>query len=71
MATREEIRQGIMDFVDQSITVRDKLVNDFAVPPNIAKNMFETFIKHPSQTELEILSKLTLDDYYCGRGLVN
>ena len=71
MATREEIRQGIMDFVDQSITVRDKLANDFVVPPDIAKNLFETFIKHPSQSELEILSRLTLDDFYCGRGLVN
>ncbi|MDH5551913.1 MAG: glycosyltransferase [Nitrosomonas sp.] len=71
MATRQEIRRGMMDFVDQSIAVRDKLKNDFAVPPNIAKDLFETFIQHPSQAELDILSKLTLDDFYCGRGLVN
>ncbi len=70
MATRQEIRRGMMGFVDDSIMVRDKLVSDFTIPPDIAKDMFETFIKHPSQAELDILGKLTLDDYYCGRGLV-
>jgi len=71
MTTRQEIRHGMMDFVNDSIMVRDKLVSDFTIPPDIAKDMFETFIKHPSQAELDILSKLTLDDFYCGRGLVN
>ncbi len=71
MATRKEIRRGIMDFVDQSIAIRDKLVDDFTVPPDLAKTLFETFIEHPSHSEQAILSKLMLDDYYCGRGLVN
>lgn len=71
MATRQEIRRGMMDFIDQSITIRNKLVDDFTIPPDIAKTLFETFIKHPSHSELDILRKLTLDDYYCGRGLIN
>lgn len=71
MTTRSEIRRGIMDFVDQSTAIRDKLAEDFTVPPDLAKTLFETFIEHPSYSEQTILSKLMLDDYYCGRGLVN
>lgn len=71
MAMRAEIHRGIMDFVDRSITIRDKLVSDFVVPPELAKDLFEKFVEQPSESELDILSKLTLDDYYCGRGLVN
>ncbi|SFP42178.1 Glycosyl transferase family 2 [Nitrosomonas cryotolerans] len=71
MATRAEIRRGIMDFVDQSIAVRDKLLHDFEVPPDVANTLFEAFIEHPSQSEQNILGALTLDDYYCGRGLVS
>jgi predicted HAD superfamily hydrolase/LmbE family N-acetylglucosaminyl deacetylase/glycosyltransferase involved in cell wall biosynthesis len=69
--TRAEIRQGIMDFVYQSITIRDKLVGDFKVPPDIATGLFEEFIEHPSQAEKDILSALVLDDHYCGRGIVS
>ncbi|MCH9639002.1 MAG: hypothetical protein K0U40_05870 [Betaproteobacteria bacterium] len=69
--TRTAIRRGIMDFVDQSIAVRDKLAGDFTVPPDLAKAIFEAFVEHPSSAELDILGKLMLDDYYCGRGLVN
>lgn len=71
MTTRAEIRRGIMDFVTQSITIRDKLVGDFKVPPDIATNLFEEFIEHPSQSEKDILSALVLDDHYCGRGIVS
>lgn len=70
-ATRAAIRQGIMDFVDQGITMRDNLASDYVVPLEIAKELFEIFVEQPSRSELDILSKLTLDDYYCGRGLVN
>ncbi|MBS0299754.1 MAG: glycosyltransferase [Proteobacteria bacterium] len=71
MMTRTEIRRGIMDFVTQSITIRDKLVGDFKVPPDIATGLFEEFIEHPSQAEKDILSALVLDDHYCGRGIVS
>ncbi|WP_430231805.1 rhamnan synthesis F family protein [Nitrosomonas communis] len=70
-ATRAEIQRGILDFVDCSIAIRDKLISDFIVPPGTAKSLFEAFVEHPSESELKILGKLTLDDYYCGRGLVS
>ncbi len=71
MRTRAEIRRGIMDFVNQSIMIRDKLVGDYNVPADIATDLFEEFILHPSKTEKNILGKLVLDDHYCGRGLVS
>lgn len=71
MSTRAEIRRGIMDFVNQSITIRDKIISNFEVPPDIATDLFDEFIEHPSQSEKSILSTLVLDDHYCGRGLVN
>jgi LmbE family N-acetylglucosaminyl deacetylase/predicted HAD superfamily hydrolase/glycosyltransferase involved in cell wall biosynthesis len=69
--TRTEIRRGIMDFVAQSIIVRDKLTDDFLVPPDIATALFETLIENPSSAEQAILGALTLDDHYCGHGLVS
>ncbi len=71
MIIRAEIRRGIMDFVNQSIMIRDKLVSDFKVPPDIAIDLFEEFIAHPSQAEQDILGALVLDDHYCGRGIVS
>ncbi|PTN12111.1 rhamnan synthesis F family protein [Nitrosomonas aestuarii] len=71
MTTRAEIQRGIMDFVDRSIAIRAELVSDFIVPSELAKDLFETFVEQPSRSELDILRKLTLDDYYCGRGLVS
>lgn len=69
--TRAEIRRGILDFVNQSITIRDKLTNNFEVPSDIAIALFDEFINRSSQSEKEILSSLILDDHYCGRGLVS
>ncbi|PXW87646.1 glycosyl transferase family 2 [Nitrosomonas sp. Nm84] len=71
MTTRAEIRRGIMDFVNQSITIRDQLVSDFEVPPDIATALFDEFIEHPSHAEKDILGTLVLDDHYCGRGIVS
>lgn len=71
MTTRAEIQRGIMDFVHHSIGIREKLKNDFVVPQDTAQELFEAFIKHASRSEQDILEQLTLDDYYCGRGLIN
>jgi hypothetical protein len=71
MSVRAEIRRGIMDFVNQSIMIREKLISDFEVPPDIAIALFDEFIERPSQPEKDILGALVLDDHYCGRGLVS
>lgn len=69
--TRAEIRRGMMDFVNQSITIRDKLVSDFKIPSDIATALFDEFIERPSRAEKDILGALVLDDHYCGRGIVS
>lgn len=69
-ATRADIRRGILDFTHQSITIRNKLWNDFEVPPKIAETLFLQFINNPSQSESDVLRSLVLDDFYYGHGLV-
>ncbi len=71
VATRAEIRRGILDFVNQSINLRDNLLNDFEVPGEIAEDLFLQFIKNPSESETNLLRALVLDDYYYGHGLVH
>jgi len=71
MAARAEIRQGIMDFVSQSISIRDNLLNDFEVPQEIAESLFLQFINNPSKSENDLIHTLVLDDYYYGHGLVH
>jgi len=69
-ATRAEIRRGILDFTNQAITIRDKLLSDFEIPPQIAETLFLEFMDNPSQSEKDLLNTLVLDDYYYGHGLV-
>ncbi len=69
--TRAEIRRGILDFVTQSIMIRERWVSDFEVPMDIAVALFDEFIQHASPEEQRILGTIVLDDHYCGRGLVS
>ncbi len=69
--TRAEIRNGILDFVTQSIMIREQWVSDFEVPKDMAVALFDEFIQHASPAEQRILSAIVLDDHYCGRGLVS
>ncbi|WP_177166617.1 rhamnan synthesis F family protein [Nitrosomonas sp. Nm51] len=68
--TRTEIRRGILDFIHQSIAIRNNLLGDFKIPPHIAEALFLQFIENPSQSEHELLRSIVLDDYYYGHGLV-
>ena len=68
---RAEIQQGALAFVQDAIALRTQLVADFTVPPTLARSLYEAFIQDPSAAENAILSKLVLDDFYCGRGLVS
>ena len=37
----------------------------------VACQLYETFVGQLSDEEIKFLKKITLDDYYCGRGLVS
>ncbi len=69
-STRAEIRHGILDFIHQSIDIRNNLLDDFEIPAHIAETLFLQFIEKPSQFEHELLRSIVLDDYYYGHGLV-
>lgn len=68
---RAEVRKGALKFVDDAIATRTKLLGDFMVPTSLGRRLYEVLVKHPSEREVALLRELVLDDYYCGRGLVN
>ncbi len=68
---RAEIRRGALQFVADAIAARTHLLPDFAVPPSLGKDLYEILAMGPSQQEAALLRELVLDDYYCGRDLVN
>jgi hypothetical protein len=68
---RAEVRKGALKFVDDAIATRTKLLGDFVVPTSLGRRLYEILVKHPSEREVALLREVVLDDYYCGRGLVN
>lgn len=70
-ALRMEIRAGAMEFIDQALTLRNRLHPAMTIPVACAAEIFLTFMAHPAPAEREILCALALDDHYCGRSIVN
>jgi hypothetical protein len=65
------VQRGALAFVDEALSVRGSLLEDFTVPTTLANELYGEFTKSPSARELDVLQKLVLDDHYCGRGLVS
>jgi len=68
---RAEIRKGALQFVEDAISTRTNLLQDFVVPESLGRRLYEVLVKNPSEREVSLLRELVLDDYYCGRDLVN
>ncbi len=68
---RAAIRQGALKFVEDAIATRTHLLGDFVVPVALGRRLYEVLVENPSQREVGLLRELALDDYYCGRDLVN
>lgn len=68
---REELQRGILRYVDDAIKIREQLLPEFAPSTQVACQLYETFVSQLSLEEIEFLKKITLDDHYCGRGLVS
>ena len=68
---RADIRKGALQFVADAIATRTHLLGDFVVPTALGRQLYEVLVKHPSEREVALLRELVLDDYYCGRDLVN
>ncbi|PKO09667.1 MAG: hypothetical protein CVU40_10260 [Chloroflexi bacterium HGW-Chloroflexi-2] len=68
---RKEIHNGALDFVKDAVKIRNKVLPSFKPSTWTAKMLIESLFLAQSTKELEFLSKIVLDDHYCGRGLVS
>lgn len=66
----EEIRRGALDYAEDARQIREKILPDFQPSCWTAQVLWEEFLERKSPQEAEFFSKIVLDDYYCGRGLV-
>lgn len=68
-AIREEIRRGALEYSKDARRIRSVLP-DFRPSLWTAQMLAEAFLGQTSACEAEFLSRIVLDDHYCGRGLV-
>lgn len=68
---RAELQKGCIDFVKEARKIRDKLYPDFSPSLNIADELFSEFIRLHDSKDNDFIKAMTLDDDYCGRGLVS
>jgi len=68
---RRLLQQGAMDYVRDACRVRETMLPDFQPSCWTAQMLLDNFLVQKSPKETELLSKIVLDDHYCGRGLVS
>lgn len=68
---RFELQKGCMDFVRDARDIRNTLYPEFSPSLAIADSLYSEFISSCNRKENDFVKKMTLDDDYCGRGLVN
>ncbi|HBR5831580.1 TPA: hypothetical protein L9Z89_004234, partial [Klebsiella pneumoniae] len=68
---RTELQKGCMDFVRDARDIRNTLYPEFSPSLTIADSLYSEFISSCNRKENDFVKKMTLDDDYCGRGLVN
>jgi predicted HAD superfamily hydrolase len=69
-AIRDQLHTGAKDFAKESIQIRNQVFPDLKPSTQVAESLINQFLEHMTQDELEFLSKIVSDDYYCGRDLV-
>jgi predicted HAD superfamily hydrolase len=67
---KQEIRRGALDYAEDARRIRESVLPDFQPSSWTARMLIEAFLAHKSRQESTFLSKIVLDDYYCGRDLV-
>ena len=68
---RNQLLDGAMDYAKDTQRIRTTMFPDFQPSCWTAQMLIDAFLEQKSQKEIELLSKIVLDDYYCGRGLVS
>jgi hypothetical protein len=67
---RVELQQGVIRYASDARSIRERILPSYKPSCAIANQLYEAFIMQQSQLEIELLRKIALDDYYCGRGIV-
>ncbi|EQB14569.1 hypothetical protein L284_12850 [Novosphingobium lindaniclasticum LE124] len=69
--TRTEMQDAAIKFITEAATIRDDLLGEFTVSSKLCETLFARFSTHLSPNERRVFENLALDDFYCGRGIVN
>ncbi|PLX75969.1 MAG: hypothetical protein C0614_10435, partial [Desulfuromonas sp.] len=69
--TRRALQQGALKFVEEALRAREQLFGEFRVPTDLSFQLYARFVDGLAPAEKEVLSEIVLDDYYCGRDLVD
>lgn len=67
---RDEISEGCLKYAEDASKIRKTMLPAYDPQIKIAQALMEAFLSNLSKSEREFLSKIVLDDYYCGRDLV-
>ncbi len=67
---RDQIQKGAMDYVHDARFVRQNILPDYQPSCATARMLLDAFLADTSPEEKNLLAKIVLDDFYCGRGLV-
>lgn len=68
---RKWLQEGAMEYATDARRIRATMLPDFQPSCRTAQMLMDTFLTKHSQSETDLLSKIVLDDFYCGRGLVS
>jgi predicted HAD superfamily hydrolase len=67
---RKQIQKGALDYTKDARWIRETILPGFTPKRNTAKLIVEAFFTHQCLAESQMLEKIILDDYYCGKDLV-
>lgn len=68
---RQEVQEGALEFVRDARRLRHEMMSDLNLLPADAVLPFEMFATEFHDEAKEFLSRIALDDDYCGRGVVS
>jgi len=68
--TRRAMQQGAMDFVRDAVRFRDDMGASPILNVERCEQLYARFVTHLSSAEKKMFAHLALDDFYCGRGII-
>ncbi|MFA6899637.1 MAG: HAD-IA family hydrolase [Desulfurivibrionaceae bacterium] len=69
-AVRQRMRNGIFEYLEDVLVAEKTLKPGLVVAADVAVGLFEGFVLHLTERDRNALASFALDDYYCGRGVI-